>query len=199
MTMGSAAAGSATKLTELIATFEGCRLETYKCSAGHDTIGYGHLIGEDENNLREKRLTNEEALALLERDISTRTSLTAITNSLEPHQSDALTSLCFNIGITNFRGADIVAQVNDGDMTAAVEYFGHWRRAGGSISAGLIKRRLAEACIFADCELDPAGDVPSAQWGFGEMVITDDNWGRVSEDLRTEAVSIFKAYKSDDL
>ena len=31
--------------TDLIAKYEGCRLEAYKCPAGVWTIGYGHTAG----------------------------------------------------------------------------------------------------------------------------------------------------------
>lgn len=188
----------------LIKRFEDFRASAYADSAGNPTIGYGHLLVSGEDALAAATLTEEQATELLEADIASKADISKIITPdawayLEPHQSDALTSLCFNIGSGNFTCADVVARVNAGDVMGAVEYFGHWRRVGRTILPGLIKRRLAEACIFADCELDPAGDVPSTQWGLGEMAITDENWGRVGEDLRTEAVKIFKEYKSDAL
>ena len=194
------------KLVKLIATFEGFRSKKYKCSAGKDTIGFGHLIGDDEVELRSKTLTKEEAMDLLRQDIINRTSLAAVNVPLAQHQRDALTSLCFNIGTTNFAKSSVVKQVNSGNFDSAREYFGHWRLASGKVLPGLCMRRLAEVCIFANALVDPeSSDPPSVQWGAttatataapddDDMAVTDNNWKRMSIEQRRRAVAIYEAY-----
>ena len=205
------------KLVKLIATFEGFRSEMYKCAAGKETIGFGHLIGDDEVDLRTKILTKEEAMDLLRQDIINRTSLEAINVSLSQHQRDALTSLCFNIGTTNFAKSSVVRHVNSGNLDSAREFFGHWRLASGKVLPGLCMRRLAEVCIFAHESVDPqSSDPPSVQWGrvnakhaaaaatppptaaddIDDMTITDDNWKRMSVENRRRAVTIYEEYWS---
>ncbi|MBY0282252.1 MAG: lysozyme [Alphaproteobacteria bacterium] len=117
---------------------------------------------------------------------------------LTQNQFDALTSFCFNIGTERFPNIDVLKRVNEGKTIEAYEYFGHWRRAGGAIIDGLIKRRFAELFIFADKILDLEEGLPSAQWGIAPMEITDGNWTRLRKRpwLLSEAVAIYQAYKS---
>ena len=54
------------RCVELVAGFEGCRLEAYKCPAGVWTIGYGHTAGVNPGD----RLASEDAAkALLKEDL----------------------------------------------------------------------------------------------------------------------------------
>ena len=50
----------------LIKKFEGCKLKSYKCSAGVWTIGYGHTAGVKEGDV----ISQPEADKLLEEDIA---------------------------------------------------------------------------------------------------------------------------------
>lgn len=183
----------------LIRRFEGFRASVYEDCAGHSTIGYGHLITASEGVLAAKVLSEDEAQALLVKDIQTKADISRYVHvGLSQNQTDALTSLCFNIGYGNFSGSTVLKKVNAGETIEAYEYFGHWRRAGGKIFPGLIKRRFAELFVFADQALDPADDkLPSIQWGLEPMKITDENWLSLRADLRNEAVKIYENYTLD--
>ncbi|USO01792.1 MAG: lysozyme [Alphaproteobacteria bacterium] len=181
----------------LIQRFESFSPGVYKDSGGNPTIGYGHLVTRGES-YEGKTLSEPQALRLLVSDIHDRANIKPLVKvKIDPWHEDALTSLCFNIGLGNFRKADVLTTVNTKGCDAAREYFGHWRRVtvGGSkvISTGLIKRRFAELFVFAGEDLDPSSDlIPSEQWGIDPMPITDENWGRLSSALREEAVEIYK-------
>ena len=86
----------------LIAKFEGCYLEAYKCPAGVWTIGYGHTG----NVKKGDTLASEtEAMALLKKDlkqyagyVNQRIANKKISFSLNQNQFDALTSFTYNLG-----------------------------------------------------------------------------------------------------
>ncbi len=187
------------KARKIIKRFEGFEPNVYKDCAGHPTIGYGHKItaGEDFTG---RTLSDEEASELLVLDILAKADITPyVIPGLEENQRDALTSLCYNIGVGNFSKSTVLKKVNEGDLLGAFEYFGHWRRAGGEVVKGLVKRRFAELFVFADRTLDPSDSTaPSAQWGMEPMVITDGNWGLLTPALREEAVQIYEGYKRDE-
>lgn len=86
---------------KLVKQFEGLRLERYKDSAGHWTIGWGHLIP---RGLPE-RITMDEAAKLLHKDMGIARA--AITNRvkvpLSQGEFDALVSFVFNLGEENLK------------------------------------------------------------------------------------------------
>ncbi|MBY0462915.1 MAG: lysozyme [Alphaproteobacteria bacterium] len=188
------------KTVGIIKRFEGFRAAVYDDCAGHKTIGYGHLITRSDGDLASRVLSESEGQTLLMTDIQTKANiLPNVSVSLSQNQFDALTSLCFNIGTKAFSGSDVLKRVNAGEIIEAYEYFGHWRRAGGEIVDGLMKRRFAELFIFADNILNPEDDrAPSIQWGTAPMEITDGNWTRLRKrpGLLREAVEIYQAYKA---
>ena len=176
----------------IIRRFEGFRTSVYEDCAGHPTIGYGHLITSSDGDLASRVLSESEAQALLMADIQEKANISRyMTVDLSSNQSDDLTSLGFNIGYGNFSGSMVLRKVNAGETTEAYEYFNHWRKGGGQIIQGLVKRRFAELFIFADKTLDPADNrAPSVQWGTAPMKVTDENWTLLRSDLRNEAVKI---------
>ena len=60
------------RLAKDITRWEGVRYEKYKCSSNLWTIGVGHMIRDNEQELlnREKPLNNEEVLAIFDKDLS---------------------------------------------------------------------------------------------------------------------------------
>ena len=81
---------------ELIKKFEGCRTESYRCSANVPTIGYGHTAGVKDGDI----CTKEEAESLLASDLEEFENYVGslVDVDLEPHQFDALVALTFNLG-----------------------------------------------------------------------------------------------------
>lgn len=132
---------------ELIKSFEGCRLEAYKCQAGVWTIGYGHTQGVYEG----KKITEEEAERLLASDLAkfemgVRNILGASANGMRENKIDALVSLAFNIGLSAFQKSTLVKKIKQADGVEAVcMQFLRWRFVGKRASKGLLRRRIAEA------------------------------------------------------
>ncbi len=81
--------------------------------------------------------------------------------ALKQEEFDALVSLAFNIGASNFKSSTLVRKINEnkyrnGTDTGArdkaideiAKAFGAWNKSGGKVLSGLTKRREAEAGMF---------------------------------------------------
>ena len=67
---------------------------------------------------------------------------------LKQHQFDALVSLVFNIGETNFARSTLLKNLNANDFKGAAEQFLVWKNAGGRPLNGLLNRRKREKDMF---------------------------------------------------
>lgn len=132
---------------ELVAKYEGCKLEAYKCPAGVWTIGYGHTEGVSPGD---KISTEKEAKELLKKDlakyggyVNTCRKNNLISFPMKQNQFDALTSFCYNCGYNSLK--KLVA-----DRTADViaEKILLYNKAGGKELSGLTKRRAEERALF---------------------------------------------------
>ncbi|MCL4672661.1 MAG: lysozyme [Sphingomonadaceae bacterium] len=63
------------------------------------------------------------------------------------HQFDALVSFHYNTGA--IRRATLTRRHREGNHAAAEREFHRWNRAGGRVLAGLVRRRAAEAHLYA--------------------------------------------------
>ncbi len=133
----------------LTKSFEGLRLEAYRDCAGVWTVGYGHTgVGVAEG----LTVTDGEAEVLLLSDLEdavacvNRKVMVAISQS----QFDAMVDFCFNAGRGNFLQSTLLRKVNAGDFEGAAAQFGLWVHAGGVVVPGLVRRRKAEAAMFAN-------------------------------------------------
>jgi lysozyme len=136
---------------DLIKSFEGLRLETYKCSAGVDTIGYGHTSMAGEPKVTPgMKITEAEAEEILARDLGKYEAAVdkAVTVEPTPNQFAAMVSLCYNIGPGNFAKSSVVRKLNAGDVDGAAQSFLMWNKAAGKVLAGLTRRREAEKKLF---------------------------------------------------
>ena len=124
---------------------EGARNKAYKDSKGLWTIGVGHLIKEDEQYLLTATLTNDQVEDLLRKDLKwcSEAVETSVKVPLEQHQFDALYSLCFNIGGTNFAKSTVVKKINENDMQGAADAILNWNKP-----EVLINRRKRERALF---------------------------------------------------
>lgn len=131
---------------DFIEEFEGRKLEAYKCSAGVFTIGVGHIKDVKKGDV----ITNEEATRLFHLDLHShaRGLAPAIKVPVTKNQFIALLSLAFNIGVANARNSDTVAFLNKHEYQNSADAFMNWRKAGGKVSNGLIRRRSAERELF---------------------------------------------------
>jgi lysozyme len=124
---------------------EGVRYRAYQDSKGLWTIGVGHLIKSNEPHLMKATLTQEDVDKLLESDL--RWCDEAVANSvrvpLTQPQYDALYSLCFNIGETQFKKSTVVKRLNTGDYKGAADAILMWNKP-----AVLENRRKRERDLF---------------------------------------------------
>ena len=134
----------------LIKRFEGCRLESYKCSANVLTIGYGHTSGVKETDT----ITQDEADKLLQEDVEQFEKYVDdnVTVELGQSQFDALVAWTFNLGPGNLRESTMLKKLNKADYTSVPNEMKRWNKAGGKTLDGLIRRRNAEALLFQSKE-----------------------------------------------
>lgn len=134
---------------ELIASFEGCRLEPYQDVVGVWTVGYGHT-GPGTRNIHLKNVA--EAKALLARDLKVyEESVKRLVHvALTQHQFDALVSLVYNVGpiVLDPAHSTLARRLDSKHFARAANHFLDWNRAGGRVLAGLTRRRRAERHLF---------------------------------------------------
>jgi lysozyme len=137
----------------LTKSFEGLHLATYQDCAGIWTIGYGHT---GPTFSAGQSITEPEAEAFLRKDLADAIACVnhAVQSDISQNQFDALVDFCFNAGRGNFLQSTLLRKVNRGDFPGAAAQFGLWIHAGGDIVAGLVRRRKAEADLFATLPLE---------------------------------------------
>ena len=106
-------------LTDQLIRHEGLMLKPYRDSMGILTIGVGR-------NLDDVGITRDEAIMMLNHDIdNARADLARVfpwTQNLDPVRLDALTNMCFNLGIGRLRGfARMLLALQAGDWTEAAQ------------------------------------------------------------------------------
>lgn len=132
---------------ELIAKYEGCRLDAYKCPAGVWTIGYGHTAGVQQGQTLPSK---EAAKALLKEDlkkyggyVNNCVKKGLITFDLNQNQFDALTSFCYNCG-----NGSLQKLVSGRDAATIADKILAYNKGGGKVLAGLTRRREEERTLF---------------------------------------------------
>jgi lysozyme len=130
----------------LIKSFESFRSYPYKDSAGIWTIGYGHTKGV---NAWTVPITEDQAEDFLLADVTDAEAAIErlIYIALNDNQFSALVSLIYNVGtapLTHTLGA----LLNEGNYSAVADQFLRWNHAGGVVSDGLTRRRVAERNLF---------------------------------------------------
>jgi len=131
----------------LIRRFEGFSATIYRCPAGYDTIGYGHVVRESERARFAAGITEAEAEALLASDVrrAELAVLRLINAPLTDGQFDALVSFVFNLGAAALQRSTLRRKVNRGEHAEVPGELARWIFAGGQRRRGLIRRRAAEA------------------------------------------------------
>jgi GH24 family phage-related lysozyme (muramidase) len=134
----------------LIRRFEGFSPTIYRCPAGYDTIGYGHVVRDAERARFADGITEAEAQHLLAVDVRRAEAavLRLIYVPLSDGQFDALVSFTFNLGAAALQRSTLRRLVNRGDNEGAASEFPKWVWAQGKRLAGLISRRRAEVSRY---------------------------------------------------
>lgn len=154
----------------LIKSFEGCRLHSYKCSPSERfyTIGYGHSGSDVSKNMV---ISQEKAERLLEQDCNKFVNhVNSYMNkyNFNQNQFDALVSFAYNIGNINQLTKNGTRTIKEISLKIP-EYC----KANGKILNGLVARRKREKLLFdTPCNIksitDIAKEVISGKWGNGE-------------------------------
>jgi len=145
----------------IIKEFEGLRLEAYLCPAQVWTIGYGTTRGVKPGMV----ITEAKAEALLRDDVlsierSVHQTLGRI--ELNDNQFSALVSLCYNCGMAPLRqGNTIRRTLEAGDYLGAADGFLLWRKAGGRVLEGLVRRRQRERNLFMQARSERDKSLPA--------------------------------------
>jgi len=135
----------------LIKGFEGKRLYAYDDGVGVWTIGFGTI--KHPNGVRVKKgdvCTEKQAEEYLRNDL---VKFEAAINKLvkvplSQNQFDALASFTYNLGESNLSSSTLLKKLNKGDYQGAADQFLAWKKAGGKVLPGLVRRREAERALF---------------------------------------------------
>lgn len=133
------------RLINLIKSHEGYFSEAYICPSGYRTIGYGH------RTKTLSKVTKKQAYNLLLKDLNKihKTLHQLVPNNLSEAKYEALLSFCYNVGTYNFEKSTlrklILENPNNPDI---ILEFGKWRKGGGKVLNGLVKRRRDEANLY---------------------------------------------------
>ena len=136
-------------LYDIVKQFEGCKLKAYKCPAGVWTVGWGSTGPDVTENTT---WTQQQADDRLERDLGrflngvVRTSPNLMAH---PNRLAAVTSFAYNVGIGAYQKSTMRKKIDAEDWAGAQAEFSRWTRAGGRELPGLVRRRQAEAQLFA--------------------------------------------------
>lgn len=93
---------------------EGCRLIVYNCSAGKKTIGYGHVIINDQDSHLKNEITQHQADSLLIIDLKTIIKITKKITNLNGYRLYAMSAFAFNFGpyYINSNKCDLLKLIN---------------------------------------------------------------------------------------
>lgn len=132
---------------ELIKQFEGYYPVAYLCSAGIPTLAWGHTKGVKLGDT----CTEGQAEEWLRQDLMSaeRSVSRLIKRPLLQNQFDSLASFVYNLGGGALQRSTLRQKVNRMEDAEAVAEFAKWTLAGGKRLKGLIRRRAAEAEMFA--------------------------------------------------
>jgi lysozyme len=158
---------------DLMHRFEGCRNKPYLCPAHIWTIGYGHVLYQEQIKLPMVRVegkqipmirkemplkpedsrvwSKEEIEKLFADDVASfERGVLRLVPGVAGRQGafDALVSISFNFGLGNLQRSTIRMKANRGDWEGAADAFMAWTKGGGKVLPGLVKRREAERALF---------------------------------------------------
>ena len=157
---------------DLMHRYEGYRTQPYLCPAHIWTIGYGHVLYQEQIRLPMARVGNytgmirrefplkaednrvwskDEIEQLFSQDVSSfeRGALRLSPNLVDRQGAfDAVVSFAFNAGLGNYQRSTIRMKNNRGDFQGAADAFMMWTKGGGKELPGLVRRRKDERASF---------------------------------------------------
>lgn len=133
---------------DLIKRFEGFSRTVYFCPAGYPTIGYGHVVKDDEDFSAGIDEAQAEELLRQDAQIAERAVLRLINVPLTDGQFDALASFTYNLGGGALQRSTLRRKINREEHADVPEQFMRWIWAGGRKLKGLVRRRAAETQFY---------------------------------------------------
>jgi lysozyme len=157
---------------DLMHQFEGCRNKPYLCPAHIWTIGYGHVLYQEQIRLpmartdkptpmirKEMPLRPEDSRVWSKQEIedlftvdvaSFERGVLRLIPGVVGRQGafDAMVSFAFNAGLGNLQRSTIRMKANRGEWEESAEAFMQWTKGGGKELPGLVRRRKAERALF---------------------------------------------------
>jgi lysozyme len=152
--------------------YEGYRNRPYLCPAHMWTIGYGHVLYQEQIRLPMARVdkpvpmirkemplrpednrvwAKQETDDLFDADIASfERGVLRLVPGVVGHQGrfDALVSFAYNVGLGNLQRSTVRIKANRGEWEAAADALLLWNKAGGKVFAGLDRRRREERAFF---------------------------------------------------
>jgi lysozyme len=156
--------------------YEGCKNRPYLCPAHIWTIGYGHVLYQEQIKLpmfrpegktkadipmirseyplkpEDNRVwTKQETDDLFAQDVADfERGVLRLVPPAVGHQGrfDALVSFSFNVGLGNLQRSTVRIKANRGEWVAAADSLLLWNKGGGKVLAGLDRRRKEERAFF---------------------------------------------------
>lgn len=134
----------------LIQHFESFYPKPYYCPAGVLTIGYGTVI--KDYRLFMNGITKEQALEMMMKEVNrNEKSINRLVKvPINQNQFDALISFVYNLGAGNLQASTLLRKLNSFEYLEAADEFPKWRKAGGKVLKGLVRRRAAERNLFLE-------------------------------------------------
>lgn len=152
----------------MITKHEGVRLKAYQDSGKVWTIGYGHTAGV----VKGMRITQPQAIRLLQQDVERFE--TCVMDNVRPEltqgQYNAVVSYAFNRGCGGLRRSSLLDLINARRFSdAARTWLTSAVTVKGKTLRGLVRRRKAEAAMFAEAGNSAAvsNSRAVASWMFG--------------------------------
>ena len=157
---------------DLMHQWEGYRTKPYLCPAHIWTIGYGHVLYQDQIKLPVVRVndyagmirkemplkpednrvwTKEEIYKLFNDDVASfERGVLRLAPPVAGRQGafDACVSFSFNAGLGGFQRSSIRMKINRGDWEGAADALLLYCMAGGKVLKGLQTRRIDERTLF---------------------------------------------------
>jgi GH24 family phage-related lysozyme (muramidase) len=154
------------KLLSAMIQEEGARRTVYRDVAGYPTVGVGHLVTPIDGLQVGDRVSHDQVLDFLERDVAeAEQAVTRLVGDLPLTQNeyDALVDLAFNVGEGNLSaerspGLNAAIAARDYDAIASELDYHH---AAGHMARGLVYRSERRANIFLDASYADPRPLPA--------------------------------------
>lgn len=133
---------------DFIKEVEGYSEFPYVCAGGKMTIGYGHVIKDNESF--PTGVTKKTAEMLLRKDVEIAEKAVSqlVKTELLQNQFDALVSFVYNVGVQAFKESTLLKCLNANEFRNVPLQLKRWVYAKGKVNRGLTNRRLKEIQVF---------------------------------------------------